>query len=54
MSKTLIKTVIFNHINRKPHLTFQLSKNLHQVAKLSNASLTNAQVDIFGIWWDCS
>jgi len=44
MSKTLIKSVIFNHINRKPHLTFQLSKNLHQVAKLSNASLTNAQV----------
>ena len=41
-----MKSVIFDHLNRKPHLTFQLSKNLHQVAKLSNAALTNEQVKL--------
>jgi len=44
MSKTLLKTVIFDNLHRRPHLTFQLSKNIHQVARLSNGSNTNAQI----------
>jgi len=44
MSKSLIKSMIFDHLNRRPHLTFQLSKNIHQVARLSNVSLNNEQV----------
>jgi hypothetical protein len=39
-----MKSVIFDNLHRRPHLTFQLSKNLHQVARLSNGALTNAQI----------
>ena len=42
MAKSLLKSVISDQFRRKPYLTFQLSKNLHQVARLSN--LTNEQI----------
>ena len=42
MSKTVLRSVITEQLSRK--LTFQLSKNIHQVARLSNTALTNEQV----------
>ena len=42
MAKSMLKTVISDQLVRKPYLTFQLSKNIHQVARLSN--LTNEQI----------
>ena len=42
MAKSLLKSVITDQLRRKPYLTFQLSKSLHQVARLSN--LTNEQI----------
>ena len=42
MAKSMLKTVLSDQLTRKPYLTFQLSKNIHQVARLSN--LTNEQI----------
>ena len=42
MSKTVLRSVITDQLSRK--LTFQFSKNIHQVARLSNTALTNEQV----------
>ena len=41
-----MRTVIAEQTRTRPYLTFQLSKNIHQVARLSNTSLNNEQVDL--------
>ena len=46
MSRTVLRTVIAEQTRTRPYLTFQLSKNIHQVARLSNTSLNNEQVDL--------
>lgn len=44
MSKTILKKVILDRVQQRRHLTFQLSKNVHQIAQLSNRPLNNEQV----------
>jgi len=44
MSKTVLRAAITEQLNKKPYLTFQLSKNIHQVARLSNSTLNNEQI----------
>ena len=46
MSRTVLRSVIAEQTRTRPYLTFQLSKNIHQVARLSNTSLNNEQVDL--------
>ena len=41
-----MRTVIAEQTRTRPYLTFQLSKNIHEVARLSNTSLNNEQVDL--------
>ena len=46
MSRTVLRSVIAEQTRTRPYLTFQLSKNIQQVARLSNTSLNNEQVDL--------